>query len=232
VKCHNADYGCRCCFVPQEHLGDINFDIIKNGRYHEITTILLEELRKSSTQSARNLYAKKWGLSLEPPHPLDKLALNRHTQTPHDPAHALLQNLTKTLITSTLDILNPSGRTRFLSELERFELPPGWHRFQNPFTHIKSYFFTDLARLLMIGPFLIDKLGVDDFTADLVEKMKNELESTRRSQVIKLILDCWVAMAFSNAICFSSYVDDYRKVDKALYDLGRVLMRVRIIFLY
>jgi hypothetical protein len=84
----------------------------------------------------------------------------------------------------------------------------------------------------MIGPFLIDKLGVDDFTADLVEKMKNELESTRCSQVIELILDCWVAMAFSNAICFSLYVDDYRKVDKALYDLGRVLMQVRIMFLY
>lgn len=84
----------------------------------------------------------------------------------------------------------------------------------------------------MIGPFLIDKLGVEDFTADLIEKMKNELESTRRSQVIKLILDCWVAMASSNAICFSSHVDDYRKVDRALYHLGEGLMQVRILLYY
>ena len=231
MKCHNAYYGCRGCFIPQPHLGDVNFNTIRNGRYNEITTILLEQLRNLSTQSARSSYAKKWGLSLSLPHPLDLLAIDRHTQIPQDPAHVLLQNLSKTLISGTLDILSPIGRTFFLSELECFNIPQGWRRFQNPFTHLKSYFFTDFARLIMIGAFIIDKLGADHFSADPLEKTKTELGLVRRSQVITLIVDCWVGMASTNAICFSSHVDDYTKIDKALYNLGIILMQVRILFL-
>ena len=83
----------------------------------------------------------------------------------------------------------------------------------------------------MIGAFIIDKLGADHFSADPLEKTKTELGLVRRSQVITLIVDCWVGMASTNAICFSSHVDDYTKIDKALYNLGIILMQVRILFL-
>jgi hypothetical protein len=227
VKRHNAEYGCRGCFISQDGLGNMDFDTIRHGRYHHLTTALLAKLRNLETRAAQNAYASKWGLSLRSPHPLDQLAINRHTQTPQDPAHILLQNLTKTLITGTLDLLNPDGVSTFLAGLTNFDLPRKWSRFQNPFLHIKSYFFSDFARLMMIGPFLIDKLDTGHFSSGILDAMKARMNLSRCTQVVKEILTCWVAMASANALCFSSHIDNYAEIGKTLYELGLMLMKVK-----
>jgi hypothetical protein len=162
--------------VPQDELGNVDFDTVRHGRYHQITTILLAELRGLKTQAAQNSYASEWGLALCPPHPLDQLAVNRHTQTPQDLAHILLQNLTRILITGTLDLLNPDGVSFFLLELSSFKYPTSWGRFQNPFSHMKSYSFSDVARLMMIGPFLIDKLDIGHFSTGVLDTMRDQMK--------------------------------------------------------
>jgi hypothetical protein len=232
VKRHNAEHGCRGCYVSQDNLGDIDFDTVRYGRYHHLTTDLLTRLRLLETQSARNSYASKYGLSLGPLHPLDRLAVNRHTQTPQDPAHVLLQNLTKTLIMGTLDLFNSDGRSRFLMELTNFDYPIYWNRFQNPFLHIKSYFFSDFARLMMIGPFLISKLDTEHFSIGVLDAMKNKMRLPRCTQVVKEILACWIAMASTNALCFSLQVNNYADIDRMLHNLGSVLIKVNIFDCY
>jgi hypothetical protein len=74
----------------------------------------------------------------------DRLVFDRHTQTPQDPAHLLLQNLSKYLISATLDLLNSNGKKEFVDSLASIELPRGWSRFQNP-VHLKSYFFFQIT---------------------------------------------------------------------------------------
>lgn len=116
---------------------------------------MLKHLRSLTTQNAKSIYATEWGLSLGVPNPFDKLAFDRHLQTPQDPAHILLQCVTKTLVSATLDLFSPAGSEFFVKKLANFPLPPRWSRFQNPIHHLKSYYFSDYARLMMIGPFLL-----------------------------------------------------------------------------
>jgi hypothetical protein len=65
------------------------------------------------------------GLALGSPNPLDSLAFDRHTQTPQDPAHLLLQNLSKYLISATLGLLSSIGKKEFVDTLASMELPQG-----------------------------------------------------------------------------------------------------------
>lgn len=180
------------------------------------------------SETARKNYASTWGLSLEPPNPLDNLVFDRHTQTPQDPAHLLLQNLTKYLISTTLDLLSSTGKKEFVDALALMELPQGWSRFQNPVSHLKSFFFSDYARLLMVGPFLVMKLRDSHFSAGVLEKMRRSMNLARCSQVLNEILLCWTTMATANATCFASTVRDYDSIDRNLRDLASQLTRERI----
>lgn len=58
--------------------------------------------------------------------------------------------------------------------------------------------------------------------------MKNDMKLSRHTQVLKNILDCWTTMASANALCFSSHIEDYTEVDRKLYDLGLILVKVPV----
>ena len=133
----------------------------------------------------------------------------------------------KTLIIGTLDLLNPDSISTFLAGLTNFDYPRKWSHFQNPFSHIKSYFFSDFARLMMVGPFLIDKLDAMHFLSGILDTMKDRMNLSRCTLVVKEILACWVAMASMNALCFSSHIDNYMDIDKRLYELGLIVMKVK-----
>jgi hypothetical protein len=161
--------------------------------------------------------------------PLDELAINHHLQTPHDPAHALLQNITRCLISTTLNLLNSAGEQAFSSALRSYRLPHGWPSFQDPVNHISSFFFADCGRLMAIGPFILNKVTEEHFKRQTLEVLKSKLSLHRISQVIAEILDCWVVMARANALCFAEEIEDYAKIDESLIDLVKKLMRVSYI---
>lgn len=86
-------------------LGNPSFDVVRHACYNHRTTAMLNVLRSKDSQ-ARTKYASTWGLALGPPNPFDSLAFDRHIQ---DPAHLLLQNLSKYLISATLGLLSSIG---------------------------------------------------------------------------------------------------------------------------
>jgi hypothetical protein len=170
-------------------------------------------------------FATWWGLSISQPNPLDILAIDRHLQIPQDPAHALLQNLTHTLIAASLALLSPLGKQAFISNLHSYPLPHGWSRFQNPIDHLSSYFFSDYARLMAIGPFLIGDLVEEHFSWLAIKPIQSRL-SARCSQVISEIVKCWVIMAVVNATCFAEVVNDYEQIKKLMLELFNQLLKV------
>ena len=136
--------GCQACLITQDDLGNPTFNIVGQARFNHIMTHQLHQLwNELDNQAARNQFAHKWGLSLRKPLPLDRLAIDHHLQTPHDPAHALLQNVTWSLLSATLTLFNPVGEQVFSSALRSYDLPPGWPRFQDPINHLSSFFFSD-----------------------------------------------------------------------------------------
>jgi hypothetical protein len=163
--------------------------------------------------------------------PLDELAIDRHLQTPHDPAHALLQNITRCLISTTLNLLNSTGEQAFSSALRSYHLPHGWPSFQDPVNHLSSFFFADCGRLMAIGPFLLNKVNEEHFKRQTLEVLKSKLELHRISQVIAEIFECWVVMARANALCFAEEIEDYAKIDETLIDLVKKLMHVSYILM-
>jgi hypothetical protein len=208
------------------------FDIVGQARFNHITTCHLHQLRDElDNQAARNQFAHKWGLSLEKPLPLDRLAIDRHLQTPHDPAHALLQNVTRSLLSATLTLFNSVGEQVFSLALRSYDLPPGWPRFQDPINHLSSFFFSDYGRLMAIGPPLLTELKEEHFKKQALEGLRVRLGLHRNSQVITEILECWITMARANALCFAEEVDDFSMIDKSLAELTNRLIHVSWYFM-
>jgi hypothetical protein len=156
VKKQSATLGCRACFASQEEFGNLNFDIINNARFDHMTTKTLKEIRnKADGSAAQKTLEKKYGL-LHWKNPLDNITRDRHLQTPHDPFHAEL-GLTKRVIDFTFELLTSEGQQMFMRVLQKIDLPTAWLRFQNIISHRQSLFFSDYARLMMIGPFVYVK---------------------------------------------------------------------------
>lgn len=83
--------------------------------------------------------------------------LSPFRQFPLDVNHSELKGMCSRYLDLLLEqILNVQGQTAFRQALTVFANPPGWQAFQNPLTHRKSYGFTELGRLVVISPFLLD----------------------------------------------------------------------------
>ena len=226
IKRQNAIRGCRHCLVTREDLSNPSFDVQKHARYHHITTRLLNKLRTMKSKSKRTELAKEMGLALCQPNPLDELNFDRHLQTPQDPAHTLLQNVSKNLIASTIELLNTKGKGYFAQLVTEHRLPYGWSRFQHPIKHLKSYFFSDFGRLMMVGPVLVARLRKEHFVTRELEKTRLRLKLHRLLQVLLEIVRCWVLLARTNAICFSSTVNSYDELNSILEMVAKQLIKV------
>jgi len=227
VMRHNAEHGCRHCMISHSKLRDIEYDIIGNGRYHHITSNLLAQLRTDfQSKTAQSRFASEWGLCTSSVNPLDKLCFDRHLQVPLDPAHVLLQNISRILIESTFAVLNKSGEQKFTNCLSRMALPRGWSRFADPTTHLNSFFFSDYGRLIMVGAFVLLRLDKTHLSDTALLRLK--ISEARRQQILKEIIRCWTLMAQTNVICFASSMrqDDYNYMDSIIRQLATQLLKV------
>ena len=194
IKRHNALHGCRFCYVEAGNWNDLSLDTFATGRYEHITISQLEHLHALSGADQEK-FARDHGLSIRRTQPFKALLFDRHTQIPIDPAHCICQGLDAVLIETTILMLSTVGKERFMALLNGLTLPRGWTRFQNPITHIRSYFFSDLARLIMIGPAIIYQLEEKDFSSKMLKRMRLEMGLRSRAQVLDEILLCWTTLA-------------------------------------
>jgi hypothetical protein len=209
---------------------DFKSDTLKNGRYEFITRSLFAQLNDKPTESERRIFAQQHGLSTKAPHLFETLAFDRHLQIPIDPAHCLCQGLDKVLLEATLSIMSGSGRDRFSALIRQLDLPYGWPRFQDPVHHFKSYFFSDLARLVMIGPLVLVQLSEVDFTRSSLQSLKVNLGLNSLSQAYRQILGCWIQLASTSAMVFASEMPSYEDLNKHIIALAKQLAMVSFLY--
>ena len=77
-----------------------------------------------------------------------------------------------------------------------------------------------------IGPPLLAKVNEEHFKKQALEDLRVRLGLHRNMQVITEILECWIAMARANALCFAEEVDDYSTIAESLAELINWLIRV------
>lgn len=228
VKNHNARFGCRFCSVESGHLDDIYFDTIANARHEHRTARLLNYIHALPTDSEKQRVARDHGLSTRQTQPFQDLVFDRHLQIPIDPAHCICQGLDAVLIQATTAVMSAEGKIAFAARIGCMELPKGWAKFQDPIKHIRSYFFSDLARLIMVGPLALCTLGEDAYSQRFLREMQLKMGLHSKIRVIDEILSCWVLMASTSARVFAAEIDDYDSLGSSLHALTKQLVRVGI----
>lgn len=66
----NATYGCRCCVIPKDLKGDLQYDVVSNGRYHHEVVLARN---KAANMRGTKTFFKNLGMS-ETPSPLTILS--------------------------------------------------------------------------------------------------------------------------------------------------------------
>ncbi|CAB4394151.1 unnamed protein product [Rhizophagus irregularis] len=152
---HNANKGCRTCKTTKESLSAHNQDIVTTLRYHHITDEEILKISHETIMSRRDQLCTEYGLrSL--PSILDKLKRERHLQTPQDVYHATAGKIGR-LLKLTCELFSREGEDNFIEIWKNFEIPKRWSRLPNPITHYNSFMMSDLLRLAMIMPFLLNQ---------------------------------------------------------------------------
>ena len=136
------------------------------------------------------------------------------------------------LLEATIALMSGTGRDKFSTLIRQLELPRGWPRFQDLVHHFKSYFFCDLARLVMIGPLVLVQFSEEDFTRPCLQLLKVNLGLNSLSQVQHQILECWVKLASTSAMVFASEIPSYEDLDKNIVNLAKQLLAVCFLFYF
>lgn len=225
IKRHNALRGCRFCYVGAGDWSNLNIDTVATSRYEQYTANQLEILY-SLPEFEQEQFSHNHGLSTRKTQPFKALIFDRHRQIPIDPAHCICQGLDAVLIEATISILSTGGKEHFMALLDSLALPHGWSRFQNPITHIRSYFFSDLARLIMVGPIIIHQLKEKDFSTRALKCMRLEMGLRSKIQVLDEVLLCWIVLASASIRIFAAEVDSYSMLEIAITNLARQLVKV------
>ena len=84
---------------------------------------------------------------------------------------------------------------------------------------------------MAIGPPLLAEVKEEHFKKQSLEDLRVRLGLHHNMQVITEILECWIMMAWANALCFAEEVDDYSMIDKSLAELTNWLIRVSWYFM-
>lgn len=232
IKRHNALRGCRFCYVESNEWNNLNLDMIAYGRYEQLTLRQLKHLHSLESNSEKQQFARDHGLATRLTQPFSDILFDRHVQIPVDPAHCICQGLDAVLIEATLSAFSPAGKEKFVTILNNMILPRGWTRFKDPITHLRSYFFSDYARLIMVGTFIIQQFEESDFSAKVLSSMRQRIGIRSNAQVLDEILLCWTTLASTSTMIFASEVKSYDALSSAITELANQLLKVCVPILF
>lgn len=128
-KRQNAIQGCRYCIIYSEARDELDFDVVRNGRYHS-ATLALREKERTMNKREWKAFCVKWGLS-EAQSPVVSLtpALDVIRTRSSDPEHSKYAGISKLAHDLLMNaILSADGQRRYTSMLQSFPFPPGWGR--------------------------------------------------------------------------------------------------------
>ena len=211
MKTQRANCGCRFCFIDSDHRGDLQLDILEEGRYHHQTMAMRGEMNALKTKVQRERYATKWGFDTEEPC-LVKIspALDIILSRPGDPAHSEYNGLTRIMHNVLIDtILTPAAAKSYAAMLRSFPFPPGWPRVQGPLHHLKSYSLSEHARWSVVIPVLLRCfLKEKHIRAHLLPVLRKEQQSSPvQLSPVHQILQFFASAATSNCVLMGSFID-------------------------
>ena len=154
---HQGNKSCRFCLIDKQSRDDLDFDIVKQGRYyHYMNSIRSKQAGKAASARKKALS----GMGLRDQHDmLDAVrsftpALDHLRCTVIDFAHSEWTSLVKRPIEILrTEILTPRAAEEFNSELRQFPLPPDFIRIQSV-KHTGSWRMTECAQAIIMIPVL------------------------------------------------------------------------------
>ncbi|UZO16855.1 uncharacterized protein OCT59_008223 [Rhizophagus irregularis] len=224
---HNANKGCRTCKTTKELLSAHNQDIVTTLRYHHITDEEILKISHETIMSRRDQLCTEYGLrSL--PSILDKLKRERHLQTPQYVYHATAGKIGQ-LLKLTCELFSREGEDNFIEIWKNFEIPKRWSRLPNPITHYNSFMMSDLLRLAMIMPFLLNQfLKESSIKRNETAMVQQRIDAFRVSSVPKIIISCWIHVAKTMKAVFNKKFtsDSYEELQQCLEEEFSILPKV------
>ncbi|CAB4387235.1 unnamed protein product [Rhizophagus irregularis] len=228
---HNANKGCCICKTTKESLSAHNQDIVITLRYHHITDEEILKISHETIMSRRDQLCTEYGLrSL--PSILDKLKRERHLQTPQDVYHATAGKIGR-LLKLTCELFSREGEDNFIKIWKNFEIPKRWSRLPNPITHYNSFMMSDLLRLAMIMPFLLNQfLKESSIKRNETAMIQQRIDAFRVSSVPKIIISCWIHVAKTMKAVFNKKFtsDSYEELQQCLEEEFSILPKVFVNF--
>jgi len=204
-----------------------NQDIVTTLRYHHITDEEISKISYETIMSRRDQLCTEYGLrSL--PSILDKLKRERHLQTPQDVYHATAGKIGR-LLKLTCELFSRGGEDNFIEIWKNFEIPKRWSRLPNPITHYNSFMMSDLLRLAMIMPFLLNQfLKESSLKRNETAMIQQRIDAFRISSVPKIIISCWIHVAKTMKAVFNKKFtsDSYEELQQCLEEEFSILPKV------
>ena len=206
MKTQRAKLGCRMCYISDAERGNLDYYLVRNGRYH-FQTMSLRKKMNTKGITAKRTFATQWGLNDEEDEPAlmsISPALDIIETRPSDPAHSEYAGLTKQLHTLLIEtILLPAAAKKYSAVLRKFPFPSGYGRLQSPLHHLKSWSLSDHARWsvvvlrLWLRPSHVHPL--------FLEALEKHLH-LGTAVVVDTIVQCFGAVAKSNGLLMSDRI--------------------------
>ncbi len=196
-------------------------------RYHHITDEKFLKISQESVNSKRVELCTEYGLR-PLPSILDKLKRERHLQMPQDIYHSTAGKIGR-LLKLTCELFSREGEDDFIKIWKNFEIPKKWSHLPNPISHHKSFMMSDLLRLAMIMPFLLNQfLKESSLKHNEAVTIQQRIDAARINLVPKTIVSCWVYVAKTMKAVFNKEFtsDSYKELHKCLEEEFLILPKV------
>ena len=204
-----------------------NQDIVSILHYHYITNEEILKISQESVNSRIKLLCTEYGLR-PLPSVLDKLKRERHLQTPQDIYHATAGKIGR-LLKSTCELFSQEGEDNFIKIWKNFKIPKKWSHLPNPISHSNSFMMSDLLRLAMIMPFLLNQfLKESSLKHNKAVTIQQRIDASRINLVPKSIISCWVYVAKTMKAVFNKEFtsDNYKELQQCLEEEFSILPKV------
>ncbi|CAG8857324.1 14855_t:CDS:1, partial [Gigaspora margarita] len=150
-----------------------------------------QNIREQLTNAARSQLCSQYGLQLSPG-PLDPILHDHHQHTPQDVYHAIAARF----LDCTCLILTSQGENNLIKHWKYFKVLAKWSRLPNPISHRHSFMMSDVLRILMIFPFILNRfLKINDIKSSFLEEAKIRLNFFCQSDVVNYLIRAWVISA-------------------------------------
>ncbi|PKY14788.1 hypothetical protein RhiirB3_426867 [Rhizophagus irregularis] len=195
---HNNDEEehCYTCTTKKELLSIYNQDSMTTLHYHHITDEEISKISQESVSSKRGQLCIEYGLrSL--PSILDKLKYKRYLQMLQDIYHIIIGKIGR-LLKLTCELFSQEGENNFVKIWKNFEIPKKWFHLPNPISYYNSFMMSDLLRLAMIMPFLLNQFLKES-------SLKNNKTATIQQRIDILQVAKMMKAVFNKEFILDSY---------------------------